>query len=76
MEMVDLDRLLPSTHPYRGFQAYLPDATKALAEVSQLKGADGYGVEHPLKIQKWSSSLFARIGSISYCTKTWGFLGV
>ena len=45
MEMVDLDRLLPSTHPYRGFQVYLPDATKALAEVSQLKGADGYGVE-------------------------------
>ena len=45
MEMVDLDSLLPSTHPYRRFQAYLPDATKALAEVSQLKGADGYGVE-------------------------------
>ena len=45
MEMVDLDSLLPSTHPYRRFQAYLPDTTKVLAEVSQLKGADGYGVE-------------------------------
>lgn len=45
MEMVDLDSLLPSTHLYRGFQAYLPDATKALADMSQLKGADGYGVE-------------------------------
>jgi len=45
MEMVDLDSLLSSMHPYRRFQAYLPDATKALAEVSQLKGADGYGVE-------------------------------
>ena len=45
MEMVDLDSLLPSTHPYRRFQAYLPDATAALADVSQLKGADGYGVE-------------------------------
>ncbi|GAG90282.1 unnamed protein product, partial [marine sediment metagenome] len=45
MEMVDLDSLVPSTHPYRRFQAYLPDATRTLAEVSQLKGADGYGVE-------------------------------
>jgi hypothetical protein len=45
MEMVDLDSLLPSTHPYRGFQAYPPDATKVLAEVSQLKGADALGVE-------------------------------
>ena len=45
MEMVDLDSLLPSTHPYRRFQVYLPDPTEALAEVSQLKGADGYGVE-------------------------------
>ncbi len=45
MEMVDLDSLLPSTHPYRRFQAYLPDPTTALAEVRQLKGADGYGVE-------------------------------
>jgi IS5 family transposase len=45
MEMVDLNSLLPSTHPYRRFQDYLPDASQALAEVSQLKGADGYGVE-------------------------------
>lgn len=45
MEMVDLDSLLPSTHPYRRFRAYLPDATEALADVSHLKGADGYGVE-------------------------------
>jgi len=44
MEMVDLDSWLPSTHPYRRVQAYLPDATKILAEVRQLKGADGYGV--------------------------------
>ena len=42
IEMVDLDCLLPSTHPYRRFQAYLPDPTEALAEVSQLNGADGY----------------------------------
>jgi len=48
MEMVDLDSVLPSTHPYRRFQTYLPDATKALAEVRQLKGADGYGVERLL----------------------------
>lgn len=45
MEMVDLDSLVPSTHPYRRFQAYLPDTTEALADVSQLKGADGCGVE-------------------------------
>jgi IS5 family transposase len=45
MEMVDLDSLLPSTHPYRRFQAYLLETTEALADVSQLKGADGYGVE-------------------------------
>jgi IS5 family transposase len=45
MEIVDLDSVLPSTHPYRRFQAYLPDATQALIEVSPLKGADGYGVE-------------------------------
>lgn len=45
MEMVDLDSVVPSTHPYRRFQAYLPDTTEALADVSQLKGADGYGVE-------------------------------
>ncbi len=44
MEIVDLDSSLPSTHPYRRVQAYLP-ATKALIEVRQLKGADGYGVE-------------------------------
>ena len=45
MEVVSLDSLLPSTHPYRRFQAYLPDTIEALADVSQLKGADGYGVE-------------------------------
>lgn len=45
IEMVDLDSLLPSTHPYRRFQAYLPETTQALAEVSQLKGADSYGAE-------------------------------
>ena len=45
MEMVDLDSSLPSTHPYRRFKVYLPDTTKALAGLSQLKGADGYGVE-------------------------------
>ena len=45
MEMVDLDSLVPSTHPYRRFQAYLPNPTEALADVRQLKGADGYGVE-------------------------------
>lgn len=28
MEMVDLDSLVPSTHPYRRFQAYLPDTTE------------------------------------------------
>lgn len=37
MEMVDLDRLLPFPQPYYRFQAYLPDATKALG--------DGYEVE-------------------------------
>ena len=60
MEMVDLDSLLPSTHPYRRFQAYLPDATNALAEVSQLKGADGYGIErlfHCLLLQFMKTSL-------------------
>lgn len=45
MEMGDLDRVVPTPHPYRRFQAYLPDTTEALADVSQLKGADGYGVE-------------------------------
>ena len=45
MELVDLDSLVSSTHPYRRFQAYLPDITDALADVRQLKGADGYGVE-------------------------------
>jgi len=45
MEMVDLDSLLPSTHPYRRFQAYLPDTTEVLVDMSQLKGAGGYGVE-------------------------------
>lgn len=33
------------TDPYRRFQASLPETTQALAEVSQLKGTDGYGVE-------------------------------
>lgn len=45
MEMVDLDSLISSTHPYRRFQAYLPDSTEAVADVRQLKGADGDGVE-------------------------------
>lgn len=45
LEMVDLDSLLASTHPYRRFQAYLPNPTEAFADVRQLKGADGYGVE-------------------------------
>ena len=41
MEMVDLDSLLPSTLPYRQFQAYLPDGTKTLADVGHVKGASG-----------------------------------
>jgi len=45
IEMVDLDSLLLSTHPYRRFQAFLLDPAEALTDVSQLKGADGYGVE-------------------------------
>lgn len=45
MELVDLDSLVSSTHPYRRFQASLPDSTAALADVRQLKGAEGYGVE-------------------------------
>lgn len=45
MEVVSLDSLLPSTHPYRRFQDYVPDVMEALADVVCLKGADGYGVE-------------------------------
>ncbi len=45
IEIVALDSVLTSTHSYRQFQAFLPDATETLADVSQLKGADGYGVE-------------------------------
>lgn len=45
MELVDLDSLVSSTHPYRRFHASLPDATEALADVSHLRGAEGYGVE-------------------------------
>ena len=45
MELVDLDSLLSSTHPYRRFHAYLPDVTEAVADVRHLNGADGYGVE-------------------------------
>ena len=45
MEMVDRDSLVPSPHPDRRSQAYLPDTTEALAVVSQLKGAAGYRVE-------------------------------
>ena len=45
MEMVDQDSLVPSPHPDCRSQAYLPDTTEALAYVSQLKGAAGYGVE-------------------------------
>ena len=45
IEMVDLDSLFPSTHPYRRFHEYLPDVQEALGDVVQLKGADGYGVE-------------------------------
>ena len=45
IEMVDLDSLFTSMHTYRRFQAYLPETSQALAEVSQLKGADGYGAE-------------------------------
>ncbi|MCW5783666.1 MAG: transposase [Nitrospirales bacterium] len=45
LEMVTLDSLLPSTHPYRRFYEYLPDVQKALGDVVQFKGADGYGVE-------------------------------
>ena len=40
-----LNSLLPSTHPYRRFQDYVPDGMEALADVVCLKGADGYGVE-------------------------------
>ena len=45
LEMVTLDSLLPSTHPYRRFYESLPDVQKALGDVVQFKGADGYGVE-------------------------------
>ena len=44
IELVDLESAVSSTHPSRRFQASLPDTTEALADVSQLKGADGYGV--------------------------------
>lgn len=44
MELVDLESIGSSTHPYRRFQASLPDTTEVLADVSQLKGANGYGV--------------------------------
>ena len=45
MEVVALDSLVPLTHAYRRFQAYLPNATEVFAEVIHVKGADGYGVE-------------------------------
>jgi len=45
IEMIDLDSLLPATHPYRRFHEYLPDVQAVLEEVVHLKGADGYGVE-------------------------------
>ncbi len=45
LERGDLDSLLSSTHPYRRFQAYLPDATEAVADVRPLTGAEGDGVE-------------------------------
>jgi hypothetical protein len=40
LEFVSLDSLLPSTHSYRRFQAYVPDATDVLADVVHIKGAD------------------------------------
>jgi transposase, IS5 family len=45
LEMVTLDSLFPSTHPYRRFHEYLPGVQKTLGDVVQFKGADGYGVE-------------------------------
>lgn len=41
LELVDLDRFVPSTHPSRRFQGSLPDTTEVLADVSRLKGAAG-----------------------------------
>jgi len=32
LELVDLDSLVSSTHPYRRFHTYLPDATEAVAD--------------------------------------------
>ena len=43
MELVARDSLVSSTHPYRRFHAYLPDATEVLGDVRHRKGADGYG---------------------------------
>jgi hypothetical protein len=40
LEFVSLDSLLPSTHSYRRFQAYVPDATDILADVVHINGAD------------------------------------
>ena len=33
MEVVSLDSLLPSTHPYRRFQDYVPDVLEVLPSV-------------------------------------------
>ncbi len=45
LEMVTLESLLSSTHPYRRFQAYVPDVRKVFADVVHVKGADGYGID-------------------------------
>ena len=45
LEMVTLESLVPSTHPYRRFQEHVPDVRTAFADVVHFKGADGYGIE-------------------------------
>lgn len=68
MAMADLNSVLPSTQSYRRVQSYLPDASQALAEVSQLKGADGYGVERLFGVwscNSWKTSLIENWNGLS-----------
>jgi hypothetical protein len=43
--MIDLYSLITSTYPYVAFRPFCPIPTEALADVNQLKGADGYGID-------------------------------
>lgn len=63
IEIVALDNLVPTTHPYRRVHAFLPEATEILADVSRLKGLMALGLSGCFVACLSNSWKISRIGN-------------